>query len=531
MGAAVQTEAVRRERSALEVVGELNSLLAETLDLDTLLPALLELLRLHFGIEHGTILTTDGDSLVVRAAIGSNSARVGLLVPMSVGIVGVSATRRRTINIGNMRFNRRYLGAMTGGRAQGHQGLPALEGSDSQIAVPLVVADSLVGVFLAESMESCVFSSEDAELFAVMTTPIAAAIRNGQTLEALEEGHRQERAARVETENALAKLETAQDALVASERLAGLGQLAAGVAHEVNTPLGAITASLGPLQSWIPLLLELLERHHELSAPAWASLVAAISAPRGALDIGTATTDAALKALERHLEQLEIDDADEYADMLVESGLSLDSPELVALLDSEIDLDDLDLLYRARCVSDAVTTIGQASDKAAKVVRALKAYSHQPSSYDEYADVDLQGSLTTVLTMYRNRLKHGVDLKVRVESREVVSGQADQLLQVWTNIIHNALDAMANRGRLHLQVARVGGWSCVTIANDGPRIPDKVRAKLFDAFYTTKPVGQGTGLGLHLCQEIVSAHGGTIRVESDDDWTTFTILLPPLAER
>jgi len=517
---------LHREHHALEVVRELNDLLAESLDLGVLLPRLLERVQQHFGVNHATILLAAGEELEVAASIGANAGLVGTRVPMRVGIVGVAAARKRTINIGNVRVNRRYLGAMTGGQATGDAGLVGLPDADSQIAVPLVVADELMGVFLAESLRSAVFTDDDAALFSVITTPIAGAVRNAQMVAALARSHEEERAARLETERVLENLQAAQDALVASEKLAGLGQLAAGIAHEVNTPLGAILASLGPLQSMTPLLRQLLDRQGELDEDSWVALLAAIEVPPVDVGIGTSEAERALSALEGFFDEVGLDDADEYADMMVETGLTLDVPELQTLLDSDIDDSDLHLLYRVRSLGGAVRTIDHASQKAAKVVRALKAYAHRPSSEDERIPTSLKESVNVVLTMYQNVFKHGIEVQLSVDSDEPVLANQDQLLQVWTNILHNANDAMAGRGRMRIEITSDAEHGIVHLANDGPRIPDDVVARLFEAFYTTKAVGQGTGLGLHLCEEIVAAHAGTISVDTNDDWTTFTVAIP-----
>ena len=100
-------------------------------------------------------------------------------------------------------------------------------------------------------------------------------------------------------------------------------------------------------------------------------------------------------------------------------------------------------------------------------------------------------------------------------------------MQVWTNIVHNACDAMGDRGRLHIDIG--GAEDARRPSNDGPPIPEHIQRRLFEAFHTTKPMGQGTGLGLHLCREIITAHDGRIEVASDPEWTRFTVHLPGAA--
>ena len=139
--------------------------------------------------------------------------------------------------------------------------------------------------------------------------------------------------------------------------------------------------------------------------------------------------------------------------------------------------------------------------------------------------VSLRESLDTVLTMYHNKLKYGVDVQIEESNSEPVQAHPDQLIQIWTNLIHNAIDAMGGQGAIRVRIGGDERMAEVVVANRGPAIPDEVAARIFEPFYTTKPVGQGTGLGLHLCKQIAVAHGGDIEVQSDPEWTSFTVRL------
>lgn len=514
--------------TALEVLRDINAQLVGTLDLDLLLPQVLESVRVHFGIEHAALLLPVREGLEVVAGIGASEAALGARVARGVGIAGVAALRRRTVNIGNMQASRRYLRAMTAGQGAVKGTLPGLANADSQVAVPLLFNDVVEGVFLAESARSAVFTQENAEIFSVIASTLAGAIRNANVLADLEAANAEEQQARLATEDALEELKNTQEALVLSEKLAGLGQLAAGVAHEVNTPLGAIQASVGPLKRLLDEVAALLDRQDALDPEAWARLLGALQAPRKDLGIGSLEADEAMASLERHFSEAGVDDAEELADLLVEVGLTLEEPALQALLEADIDVADLRVLYRMRSLLGAVETIANATQKASKVVRALKSYAHQPSQVDNRTEVTLQDSVDTVLTIYQNTLKYGISVERSIEDGVAVSANADQLMQVWTNLLHNAVDAMGGRGRLQVTVSGTNTEAVVVLSNDGPAIPDDVQERIFQAFYTTKPIGKGTGLGLHLCQQIVSAHGGRMEVESCDAWTTFTVRLPRL---
>ncbi|MBW8767821.1 MAG: histidine kinase, partial [Geodermatophilales bacterium] len=109
----------------------------------------------------------------------------------------------------------------------------------------------------------------------------------------------------------------------------------------------------------------------------------------------------------------------------------------------------------------------------------------------------------------------------------LVPAYAAELNQVWTNLIHNALDAMAGEGTLTLRTRRAGDFAVVEVADTGPGIPEELRPRVFEPFFTTKPVGQGTGLGLDVSWRIVvNRHGGDLRVRSKPGDTRFQVLLP-----
>ena len=285
---------------------------------------------------------------------------------------------------------------------------------------------------------------------------------------------------------------------------------------------------MGPLKRLLDEVAALLDRQDALDPEAWSRLLGALQAPRKDLGIGSLEADEAMASLERHFSEAGVDDAEELADLLVEVGLTLEEPALEALLEADIEVADLRVLYRMRSLLGAVETIANATQKASKVVRALKSYAHQPSQVDNRTEVTLQDSVDTVLTIYQNTLKYGISVERSIEDGVAVSANADQLMQVWTNLLHNAVDAMGGRGRLQVTVSGTNTEAVVVLSNDGPAIPDDVQERIFQAFYTTKPIGKGTGLGLHLCQQIVSAHGGRMEVESCDAWTTFTVRLPRL---
>lgn len=520
---------------ALGVIRDLGEILLRSLAVRQLLDELLEGLERHFGVQHAYVLLPD-DAETLRVAAGRGAARdhVGKTVPVGVGPAGVAAARRRPVRIGNMRSNRLYLAAMVsrpdGTSAGKTRELPGLADADSQLAVPMIVDDEVAAVLLAESSKPAVFTPEDSDIFGLLTTHVAAAIRNARAAERLEQGRLEEARLRVEAQRALDELRRTQAALVQSEKLASLGQLVAGIAHEVNTPLGAIVASVGPLTRQLsPVAGALGSLRARLDDGPWQRLLAALADPGKPLGVGSAEAATETMRLTDRLEEAGLDDADELADMLVETGLTVENAPLEAMIAGGCSDDQLRVLYRARSLQDAAKTIAVAAEKARKVVLALKTLVHQPTPDAPPTALDLVADLETVLVVYQNLLKQGVTVVRDHRPHPCVMGHAEQLSQVWTNLLTNAVQAMNGKGTLWLSVQPARGGVEVAVGNDGPAIPQAIRERIFEAFFTTKPVGQGTGIGLHLCRQVVEAHGGSIIVESNDERTTFRVWLPSVS--
>jgi signal transduction histidine kinase len=144
-----------------------------------------------------------------------------------------------------------------------------------------------------------------------------------------------------------------------------------------------------------------------------------------------------------------------------------------------------------------------------------------------WTDSDLREGLETVVTIYQNQIKHGIELVREFEALPPVRCLPDELNQVWTNLVHNALQAMDHKGKLTLGLRRDGDNALVSVTDTGCGMTPEVRERIFDAFFTTKPAGEGTGLGLDIVRKIVEKHGGRILVDSEvGQGSTFTVSLP-----
>ncbi|MEZ2275861.1 MAG: ATP-binding protein [Microcoleus sp.] len=328
-----------------------------------------------------------------------------------------------------------------------------------------------------------------------------------------------------ELSEALNYLQATQNELIQSEKMAALGQLVAGVAHELNTPLGAIRSSAGNMTKFLGQTLSNLPSLFQSLSTAEAEMFFLLLNKSLQKDMSlTAKEERKLKrSLISELEDQDIDDADDIADTLVDMGI-YEAEEFLSLLQKGDRHSILEMAYKLSEIQRGTQTINTATDRASKVVFALKNYARYDSS-EAMIQSDIVDGIETVLTLYQNNIKHGVEVLRNFQKIEPILCYADQLNQVWTNLIHNALQAMNNKGTLTIDILQDGNYVKVAVTDSGQGIPAEVIPRIFEPFFTTKPPGEGSGLGLDIVKKIIEKHHGKIEVESVPGKTTFTVFL------
>ena len=330
-----------------------------------------------------------------------------------------------------------------------------------------------------------------------------------------------------ELSQALDYLKTTQEELIQSEKMAALGQLVAGVAHEINTPLGAIRSSIGNIADFFTHHLEQLPHFLDnLSQERQQDFFALISQQNQRTDTLSSKEKRQIKkALKHQLEAHSIDQADSFASMLVNIGVWNDIYPLLPLLKDPDSPTILKTVYELMSVQKSTRTIATATERAAKVVFALKKYARYDFS-GEKVKANIIDGIETVLTLYHNQIKHSVEVKRNYEDLPPLLCYPDELNQVWTNLVHNALQAMDYQGTLEIDVTKQETNVLVSITDSGSGIPPEIMPKIFKPFFTTKAAGEGSGLGLDIVKKIIEKNQGTISVNSVPGQTTFTVSLP-----
>lgn len=314
--------------------------------------------------------------------------------------------------------------------------------------------------------------------------------------------------------------------LILSEKMASLGQLVAGVAHEINTPIGAIKSCGGTIAECLkqamddlPVLLR------EYPASVYESFWALFQAyPPAAI---TNREERGLtRKLTLRLSERAVKSSREWASILVRLGVHTDPEKFEPLFNHERS----DFLLRSAgnilAIFSSTETINLSGHRVEKIVYALKSFSHHSRS-SEKIEADVIEGLETVLTVYHNQIKHNIELVREYEPIPPILCYPDELNQVWTNLIHNALQAMSYNGVLTIGTQTIDGHVQVLVKDTGCGIPKDQQSKIFQPFYTTKIKGEGTGLGLDIVKKVIDRHDGSITLESRPGiGSSFFVLLP-----
>jgi signal transduction histidine kinase len=317
------------------------------------------------------------------------------------------------------------------------------------------------------------------------------------------------------------------------ERLLALGKLTAGLTHELNNPAAAAARATAALRDRFAGMRRKLAMLSEgkLDGEVLRSLTVLqedfVSRIGSAGELSALERSDREEALGEWLDDHDVTQPWELAGAFVAAGLGADELERVAAAVAPSFLEPA-LRWLAYTVETEtlLVEIADSTGRISTLVDAAKQYSqmdrtpHQPT--------DLHAGLDATLVMLSAKIASGVTVvKEYDRSLPKVPAYAGELNQVWTNLIHNALDAMAGEGTLTLRTGVDGDCALVEIADTGPGIPEELRRRVFEPFFTTKPVGQGTGLGLDVSWRIVvKRHGGDLRVTSTPGDTRFQVLLP-----
>lgn len=464
----------------LELLERISKAISSTLDLQKLLEKVMDITKTVMGAEACSVLLLDEGSreLIFKVALGEKGDEVReFRIKSGQGIAGWVLEHGTPLLISDVRTDGRFYKAVddkTGFETR------------TILAVPLFVKDKIVGVIeVINKALGASFDEGDMETLTTMAGQIAVAIDNARMAEDLKLSKDQieiysqnleemvlKRTAELEKANR--ELKATQAQLLQTEKLSSLGQLAAGIAHEINNPIGFINSNLRTMGEYVEDLLTL-----------------------------TKSYEAMLNVIKKK----------DYASI---SAISHDVEKMKEEMRFDFIIDDFRKL------------IEQSRDGAYrvyKIVRDLRGFARADDAERKF--IDINSSLDSTLNIVWNELKYKAEVVKEYGDVPEVECLPVQLNQVFMNLFMNAGQSIKERGTIKIKTYSEGEQVYVEISDTGSGIPEDIVPKIFDPFFTTKEPGKGTGLGLSIVYNIIKKHNGDIQVKSKvGEGTTFTIILP-----
>jgi two-component system, NtrC family, sensor kinase len=339
-------------------------------------------------------------------------------------------------------------------------------------------------------------------------------------------------------------LEKSQKQLIQSDKMITLGTMVAGVAHEINTPLGAIKANSENISANIKdLFSKLNPKNYTFTQSDIENITYLIDLSKPLPNsVSTKERRTINKKINSLLESDNIKNIELISDYIFELGLLEPLENRNPIFQHSNIVIYLSITNDLYGIKKKSTTISTSADRVSKIVKSLKSFVHFEHSEDMILS-NIPEGIETILIVLNNKIKYGIEITKNYQDLPMVYCFPDELNQIWTNLIHNAIQAMNEKGDILIEVLKLnalptkldidkidlnykGEYFSVSIEDTGSGISPEVRPKIFEAFFTTKPAGEGSGLGLHIVGKILEKHSGALILESQPGKTRFTIVLP-----
>jgi len=401
------------------------------------------------------------------------------------------------------------------------------EETSSIIYLPLKVKDNCIGVLTVQCFKENAYTENHLNILRNIAIYTSIALENAQTYHVIE-------IQKEEIESNLDNLRKAQTELIQAEKMASLGQLVAGIAHEINTPIGAIKASTGSVIAASNMALEKLPRLlKQISKDEEILFFELLEQSKSVKEIKSSSEERVIrKEIKVYLDANKIEDSRRLSDKLTDIRIYQNVEKYLPLLKSPNAENIIQTAFQLSELQKNSQNIELAIERVSKIVFALKNFARKDSSVEK-VKTNIIDSIENVLTLYHNLIKQGINIKKNYETVPEIMCYADEINQVWTNLLHNAIQSMKGKGEITITICKkmsdAGNLTglMIAISDTGQGITDDIKDKIFNAFFTTKPTGEGTGLGLSIVSRIIEKHEGKISFESTiGRGTTFFVELP-----
>ncbi|TGL69775.1 PAS domain S-box protein [Leptospira jelokensis] len=325
-----------------------------------------------------------------------------------------------------------------------------------------------------------------------------------------------------ELNSALFALREAQEKLIQNEKLASLGQLVSGLAHEINNPIGMIKSSVETLVSeWED------ETEEENNKPLIEILNLIINSNESGLRILTGLSNRQTrKSLSELLKQNQIIYPEELAELFVDSGIRNLSPSILNKIKASVhDFDDFKKLKKFLLMKQSAEHIHYSIRRLSKITFTLKNFAGLQSNL-ELIDFSLKDTIHSAVSLYKEFFLRDINLILNLEFEGKIRCIQGDLVQLWSQMIWNAIQAVSSKGTIWIRSYQMGDSVVVEIEDSGIGIPYEQQPKVFMPFFSTKTSGDGLGLGLYLVKEIVNRHNANISFDSSPGRTLFKVVFP-----
>ncbi|TGL35777.1 sensor histidine kinase [Leptospira perdikensis] len=401
----------------------------------------------------------------------------------------------------------------------------------SELVATLSIKSSLVGfILLGKHKEGKIYDIEEIEIILEILSVSLMSLSNSMIYQQLLNlTETLEAKVRERTK----ELEETQAHLVQSEKMASLGVMVAGIAHEINTPAAVINGSADNLDANLVFVLSHLgEITHLIQNPDFRSIYLDIlfsfvkedpAAKIDPKDKFKLKKETKFRFIQDGIPE---NDASDLSTFLIDHHLLHMQDELIRIWKAG-GKETFEMLKNTLSLQRNIKNIKYAIRNIVRIVKALKYYSHLGQA--SYSVSDLHEGLENTLVIMQNQIKHGVEIERLYGTIPPVRCNIDELNQVWTNLITNAIHAMKKieHPKLTISSRRIGeDYVMISFEDNGSGIPSDIKDKIWDPFFTTKDQGEGTGLGLGIVKGIIEKHKGRIEVESAPGRTLFMIYLP-----
>lgn len=316
--------------------------------------------------------------------------------------------------------------------------------------------------------------------------------------------------------------------IVEQEKLATIGELAAGVAHDLNTPLSSTKVGAESLQFALREIMRTLPTlSHEDQ--------------KDAIEIAeNIKTNLAISGLQKKREEIGMlkylnekynrpeDELTMIAYKLTECRIQVQDEAIIEkILKTKIPIIFLELIYNLQLKNALLESIVVSTENASSVVRNIRSFINKGTTPDRTI-ITVEENIRIVLNIFQHELKKDVQLEMNIEPNLKILGFDIKLFQLWSNLVKNALDAMDSQENKKISIHGFSNEDqvVITFSNNGPKIPKEDLQRIFKKFYTTKRSKSGTGLGLSIVKNVLETHHAKVNVESTEETTTFTILFP-----